>query len=259
MRAVSEPRRKSGVRDRGPVGQQAQRGEVPAPQEVPADRNADLLAEHVLKPALRQVGDARQVADRGRRRGRRAQVLQDRRDPPVELGLGSYVHRELTQGAPPPRVRLGAAGICAENRSQRVRDASAEGLIEDRIGPAIEHSLAELLADPALAFDPSDRGQAPIAAEPVADVGVDQHAAGAPPGTVQSHAGHPVQADRELECAMRVRLGHQEVREQQELGGPEETADDSRQSPALGRYRVPIRALVLRFHRQVRFHHERSR
>ena len=38
-------RRESGVRDRGPVGQQAQCGEVPVPPEVSPDRNADLLPE----------------------------------------------------------------------------------------------------------------------------------------------------------------------------------------------------------------------
>ena len=87
----------------------------------------------------------------------------------------------------------------------------AQRLIEQGIRPAFQDAVAELPGEPALAFDPADRGQLPVAVERVRDIGIDEHAAGPAPGAVQPDARTPVDPDGQLQRAVRVRIGGQEV------------------------------------------------
>jgi hypothetical protein len=52
VRAVGEAGRVGGVCRGCAVGEQAHRGQVPVPEQVPADRDTYLVAEQVLEPAL---------------------------------------------------------------------------------------------------------------------------------------------------------------------------------------------------------------
>jgi hypothetical protein len=52
VRAVGEAGRVRGACHGRAVGEQAQRGQVPVPEQVPADRDTNLVAEQVLEPAL---------------------------------------------------------------------------------------------------------------------------------------------------------------------------------------------------------------
>ena len=93
----------------------------------------------------------------------------------------------------------------------------------------------EAARQPAVAFNPADRGQLPVTVERVCGIGLDEYAAGPAPGTVQPDARAPVDPDGQLQRAMRVRIGDQEVREHKELSWPQEAAHRSRQPSAFAR------------------------
>jgi len=63
VRAVREAGRVRGMSHGRAVGEDAQCGEIAVPQEVPADRDANLVAEQALQAAFRQVRDPREVLD----------------------------------------------------------------------------------------------------------------------------------------------------------------------------------------------------
>ena len=70
-------------------------------------------------------------------------------------------------------------------------------------------------------YDPQSRGLMPNEVpQELKDIGIDEHAAGAAPGTTQPDPRAPLDADGHLQRAVRVRVSDQEVREHEELGGP---------------------------------------
>jgi hypothetical protein len=96
----------------------------------------------------------------------------------------------------------------------------AQRLGEQSIRPTFQDAVAKLLGQSALAFNPADRSQQPVAVERVRDIGIDEHAAGPTPGVVQPDARASLDADGQLQRAVRMRVGDQDVREDEELGRP---------------------------------------
>ena len=103
-----------------------------------------MVAEQVLEPALGKVRDTREVLDR-RRRGRRgAQMVQDRRDAVVVLGLRRHVDRQPAERIAPSLICLCTAGGLAERGTQLVREVVAERLGEQGILTVMQDAVAKL-------------------------------------------------------------------------------------------------------------------